>query len=176
MTDLADQITLRPEAKSDHEMMYRCYRHVRTPELQNAGFPEEHADEFLRSQYDAQQASYKYESPDAEYCVIQLKGRPVGRHYLDRSLGTLRVMDLMVLPEFADKGIEQHLIRELMDESRRTGEMVEAWVEEFRGTDKAYLDLGFTYIEGDEVHQRLGWPAEAAAKAKEEADAREEAP
>jgi GNAT superfamily N-acetyltransferase len=78
------RVALRPVAAGDEEFLLSVYASTREQELAQVPWSEEQKTAFLRQQSEAQRREYDVRYPEAEYDVILLDGRPVGRLWIGR--------------------------------------------------------------------------------------------
>jgi GNAT superfamily N-acetyltransferase len=112
---------------------------------------------FVEQQFSAQDETYRARYPDGEFSIITLDNRPIGRLYVGRRPGEIRVVDITLLPEFRGNGIGTRLIRELMEEAAATGWRVTLYVEAFNPAHRLYTRLGFERIDEYGVYELLEW-------------------
>lgn len=115
---------------------------------------------FIAHQFFAQQDYYKKVYPDAAYLIIQLGDQAAGRLYLERHLieGTIRIIDIALLPEFRSQGIGEYLLRSLQEEARQAGKTLSIHVEKFNRALNLYKRLGFEIIhETHGVYLLMEW-------------------
>jgi GNAT superfamily N-acetyltransferase len=136
-------ITLRIASPEDQEFLYQVYASTRTNELALVDWDEERKEQFLRMQFNAQDTYYRDHYPGAEFWVIEMDTKPVGRLYLHRKPDDLRIMDIALLPEFRRKGIGAGLLRRVLMEGDQTGVPVSIHVERFNPALNLYRRLGF---------------------------------
>jgi GNAT superfamily N-acetyltransferase len=118
---------------------------------------------FLAQQFNAQDETYRGRYPDGDFSVITLNDQPIGRLYVGRLPGEIRVIDITLLPEFRGHGIGTGLIRDLMGEASGTGARVTLYVEAFNPAHRLYTRLGFTRIDEYGVYELLEWRPEPSA-------------
>jgi len=82
-------------------------------------------------------------------------GAPVGRLYVARTSGEVRILDLALLPERRNMGIGTRLLRDLIAESNRDGVPVRIWVETFNPSLRLFERLGFAVTEEKSFHYLL---------------------
>lgn len=154
-------INLRSTTPDDQALLMAIYGSTRTAELdQVPEWTEEHRQAFVAHQFQAQDAYYKEVYPNSEYSVIQLGNQPVGRLYVERHLikGTIRIVDIALLPEFQNRGIGEYLLRKLQEEARLAGKSLTIHVEKFNRALNFYTRLGFEVIkETHGVYLLMEW-------------------
>lgn len=119
---------------------------------------------FLAEQSDLQHRHYVANYPGAELLLIESDAVAIGRIYVYRSPGEIRLMDIALLPGWRNRGIGSALVRELMAEARASGSSLTLHVEPANPAQRLYQRLGFSLIEQRGVYDFLGWnPAESAS-------------
>ncbi len=100
------RVVLRPAVEADYEELVRVYASTRAAELaQVTWWDDDQKLAFCRAQYDAQKEEYDARFPDAEYDVIELEGRTVGRVWVGRAEEEIRLLDIALLPEAQRRGL-----------------------------------------------------------------------
>lgn len=154
-------INLRPTTPEDQALLMAIYGSTRAEELKQVPeWTEEHRQAFVAHQFQAQDAYYKEVYPDSAYSVIQLGAKPVGRLYVERYLieGTIRIIDIALLPEFQNQGIGEYLLRNLQEEARLAGKSLTIHVEKFNRALNFYKRLGFEIVkETHGVYLLMEW-------------------
>jgi ribosomal protein S18 acetylase RimI-like enzyme len=143
-------VTLRPVAPEDDEFLLAVYGSTREAELSQVTWGEGQKELFLRMQFDAQRHEYDARFPDAQYDVILLDGRRVGRLWVGRDEEQIRLLDIALLPEAQNSGVGGALVRRLMDEARRTRKNLRHMVfVDNTDAKRFYERLGFAVVEED---------------------------
>ncbi len=148
---------LRPETSDDLEFLYRLYASTRESEMALVAWDAARKEAFLRMQFSAQREHYLSHYPNASFQVIEIENRPAGRLYVDRWEKEIRVMDIILLPEFRGQGAGSQLLGEILDEGRRTGKIVSVHVEIFNPARRWYQRLGFEVAEDKGVYLLMHW-------------------
>ena len=142
-------ITLRDVTPDDERFLREVYAGTRAYELAMVPWNEEQREVFLRTQFDAQHSHYHSQYPDAKFQLIVSDGEPVGRLYVLREVGAIRILDITVLPPYRNKGIGGALIRVLVDEAEKNKQVVTVWIEHFNPSQKLFQRFGFSVIGDD---------------------------
>ena len=152
-------LALRPAAPEDYEDLVRVYASTRAGELaQVTWWDDAKKLEFCRAQYDAQKREYDARFPDAEYDLILLEGRTVGRLWVGRDDEQIRLLDIALLPEAQNCGIGTALLKRLMAESKRTGKRLRHMVFILnKDALRFYERLGFEIFEDVGGYQPMEW-------------------
>lgn len=142
-------ITLRRVAPGDEEFVYRVYASTRAEELAPLGWSEAQQEAFLRMQFALRQKDYAGRLDPEGHHIILRRGEPVGAIWVSRDPREIRLADLAFLPSARGQGLGTILIRELLDESDRTGKPVRLMVwKTNEAAQRLYRRLGFE-VEGD---------------------------
>jgi GNAT superfamily N-acetyltransferase len=131
---------LRPATDTDRPFLLRVFASTRAAELPSL------SEALVALQFDLQDRSYRQNHPAASFDVILVDGEPAGRLYVDRSSGSIHVIEISLLPEHRGHGIGAHLLRSLLREGRPVTLNV------LRGSDalRLYERLGFEIVrQGD---------------------------
>jgi ribosomal protein S18 acetylase RimI-like enzyme len=142
-------VQLRPITPEDAELLCRIYASTRTEELARVPWTPEQKAAFLRMQFEAQHAHYQQHYRGADFLVVLRGELPVGRLYLHRSAGDLRIVDIALLPEHRGTGLGEALLRELQEEARASGRKLSIHVERLNRALGLYQRLGFRTVQDE---------------------------
>ncbi|MDQ3933340.1 MAG: GNAT family N-acetyltransferase [Actinomycetota bacterium] len=157
-----DEIALRSAAEADRDLLYEVYASTRWEELTPVEWDEATKLQFLRQQFDAQDAYYKANYRDTSYDVILVGGEPAGRLYVARWAEELRIVDIALLPRFRGRGVGTTLLRGLMDEADAAGKPLSIHVEVNNPARSLYDRLGFEEAEDRGVYVLMRRPPAAS--------------
>lgn len=149
--------TLRDADPDDQPFLLTVYASTREAELAQTPWTAEQQDAFVRMQFEAQDSFYRKQYPDADYKVILREGEPVGRLYIVRDDGLIRILDVTVLPEFRNRGIGSELIRGIVDEAAESDRKVHIYIETFNPSLQLFERLGFKSIAEEGINFLLEW-------------------
>ena len=158
-------ITYVPLLDSDEiPLLTRIYGSTRMPELAQTGWTDEQKDAFIRHQFHAQHTYYRHQVyPDADDYLLLQGDTPICRLDLERNLipGTIRIIDITLLPEFHNQGIGRHILTQVQEEARSQQKSVSIHVERFNPAFNLYTSLGFkTISDFNEVYIFMEWMPE----------------
>ena len=125
------QVSLRPAETRDREFLVRLYRTTREAELSLVPWSEDEKQQFAELQFAAQDAAYHGRYPDGDFLIVEAAGQPIGRLYTGRLPDEIRVIDIVLLPEFCGRGIGGGLIATVMDRATGAGLAVRLYVEQW---------------------------------------------
>ena len=139
--------SLRPIEPLDDDFLFALFAGSRRQELEAARWTKAEEDQFLYGQYRLQKASYERQFPRAEFRVVVLEQRPIGRYYVDFGSSEIRLIDITLLPEVRGKGIGSSFLRRLIETSIATNRPISLHVEEANRAFHWYLRFAFRPIE-----------------------------
>jgi ribosomal protein S18 acetylase RimI-like enzyme len=161
---MRDRISFRPETAEDEPFLYRLYVSTREPEMRMVPWPDEQKTTFLRQQFSAQTTHYKTHYAGADYSIILYDGKPAGRLYLHQKPDDLRIMEILLAPEYRGSGIGTTLLREILDRAAAGGHSVSIHVEQENPALRLYERLGFRQIDTFGVYLLMEWKPGAEAE------------
>ena len=118
--------------------------------------------QFLDDQFALQHAHYAKVYIGADLLLIENVGLPIGRIYLYRTAGEIRLMDIALIESERGRGIGTALLREIMEEAHATNRQLTLHVEPDNPAQRLYQRLGFQLIEHRGVYDFLGWKSAAS--------------
>jgi len=157
------EVSFRPVEPGDGEFLQSLYASTREAEMALVPWSDKEKEAFLRMQFEAQDKYYREQFRDAEFSVMKLAGRPIGRLYVDRREDEIRIIDIALLPEHRGKGIGSRVMKSLLDEGKNSGKPVRIHVEKNNPALRLYHRLGFTKIEDRGVYDLMEWRCDAGA-------------
>ncbi|KAA1426181.1 GNAT family N-acetyltransferase [Nocardioides antri] len=160
MSTTADRVThtLRAATPQDREFLLALYGTTRD-DLSLLPLDEEQRDALVRMQFHAQDMHYRQTNPNADVDVIEVDGRLVGRLYVDRRPGDIRIIDISLLPEDRDAGLGSALIRAVQAEAAASGRTVSLHVAVGNRAADLYVRLGFRVMSDVGVYRLMEWRA-----------------
>lgn len=153
----APGVALREATSADEPFLRALYRGVRAPELAQTAWGEERRRAFCDAQFDLQDQWYRSHYDGARFLVIERDGAPIGRLYLHRSAGELRVIDVALVAQARGQGLGTALVRGLQEDARRAGLALTLHVESFNPARALYARLGFRDDAVEGLYVRLRW-------------------
>ena len=151
---MMSHVGLRTVLASDDQFLFELFTSTR-PDIHCLSLPVEKKRLLARMQFDAQTLHYRSHFANADFCVVTLRGRPVGRLTVHDRPGEIRVIDIALIPEQRNAGIGTKLLVDVIERAHRAGKPVRLHVEK-GGRSKALYDrLGFVAVEVKEMHVLL---------------------
>src|SRR4029077_19392119 len=83
-------VSLRPIRPEDRAFLMRVYAATRAAEIALLPWTDMEKDAFVTMQFEAQHQCYQDQFAGARFDVIELRGEPAGRLYVDRRDGEIR--------------------------------------------------------------------------------------
>jgi ribosomal protein S18 acetylase RimI-like enzyme len=151
------QLTCRPATADDEPFLAKVYAGTRAAELATVPWTDEQKAAFVEMQSAAQARYYREHYPDTSFDVIVLDDEQVGRLYVARWTGEIRIVDIALLTEFCGRGIGTTLVGTLQAEAQAAGKPLRIHVERFNPALRLYERLGFRQIEDRGVYLFLEW-------------------
>lgn len=153
----AKALALRPTAPDDEPFLYDVFASTRSEEMKLLPWDEAMKEAFLKQQFAAQRDYYLQHYPDAQYQIILLDERPVGRLYVHRRENEIRILDITILPQYRSAGLGTPLVKEVMSEGERSGLAVSIYVDNFSPAIRLFERLGFSKIEENGINVLFKW-------------------
>jgi predicted GNAT family acetyltransferase len=151
------EVTRRRVVPGDRDFLLAVYASGRLEELDQVSWAPGQREEFLEQQFAAQDATYRARYPVGDFQVIELGGTAIGRLYVGRLPGEIRLVDITLLAAYRGRGIGSGLIWDLMAEAATTGSNMTLYVEAFNPAHRLYSRLGFHKIGEHGVYELLAW-------------------
>ncbi|MGH8531659.1 MAG: GNAT family N-acetyltransferase [Gammaproteobacteria bacterium] len=141
----------------DQAFLLEVYAGTRREELALTDWDEGKKARFLQMQFAAQHRCYQDYYTETDFLIILLDELPVGRLYLARWPGEIRIVDLALLPAHRNAGIGTRIIQDILAEATLAGKPVRIHVEKLNPALRLYERLGFTRIADKGVYWFLEW-------------------
>ncbi len=153
-------LKLRFFSERDVPFLKKIYFSTREAELnQVSDWTEGMKQAFLTQQFDAQHEYYQKNYLDANFFVIEKGKEIIGRLYYKQDFeGTLRIIDIAILPKFQNKGLGTSILNDIMEYAKTLEQPITIHVESFNPAIALYKRLGFQKIsETNGVYYLLQW-------------------
>jgi ribosomal protein S18 acetylase RimI-like enzyme len=158
-------LACRPMTDEDLPFLFGLYASTRAQEVAASGWPAHVQLQFLQQQFAAQHHHYTTYYPQAEWLVVEHRGRAVGRLYVEEWPTQFRIIDIAMVPEAQGKGFGTALIDDIFSRARAAGKKVSIHVEKNNPAMQLYHRLGFAKAEDKGVYDLLEWSPEVEAGA-----------
>jgi GNAT superfamily N-acetyltransferase len=155
----ASSISLRPPSSEDDPFLVRLFRSFRNDIDRAIGLSETERDTFTRQQFEAQRRSYRQRYPNSEHRIVTVHGDDAGRIWVNYRDDEVRLIDIMLLPSFQERGVGTELINRVKAEARRLGAPVRHMVHRDNyDAQSFYRRLGFKEIfSPTPSHLKMEW-------------------
>lgn len=141
---LADQgLSLRTEEVWDDAFLLALYRSTREAEMALFGWSEEQKHLFIAQQFEAQRRHYRQTMAGCSFDVIERRGAPIGRLYVEERESQLHIVDVALIPEERGHGIGTALLQGLIARAAAMNKAVGIFVEHANPAQSLYRRLGF---------------------------------
>ncbi len=156
-----ERLTLRAVTADDESFLLFVYDSSRAEELAQVQWQEGQREAFVKWQFDLQRREYDARYPGAEYDVILVDDQAAGRIWIGRDAEEIHLLDIVVLPEFQNRGVGRALMNSLIDEARQCGKVLRHMVF-IMNIDalRFYERLGFVVIEEMGAYKHMEWKSE----------------
>ncbi|HEV7768223.1 MAG TPA: N-acetyltransferase [Thermoanaerobaculia bacterium] len=162
---MRERISFRPETDDDKELLYGLYASTRAPEMEVVPWTDEEKEQFLRMQFHAQTLHYKNNYVGAVYSIILVDGAPAGRLYLHEKRDDVRIMDIVLAPEYRGTGVGSIILADILERAAAAKQAVSIHVEQYNPAMRLYERLGFQKIDEHGVYWLMEWRPEGAEPA-----------
>lgn len=140
-------VSLRPVTADDGSLLLAIYRSTRAEELALVSWwSDDQKAAFVQMQLEAQHAHYRNTFPQAEYSVVMVHDRAVGRLYTAEMENELRILDLTLLPEERNAGIGTGILTQLLQACESQQKALSIHVESFNPSIGLLERLGFRKV------------------------------
>lgn len=158
------QLTSRPSVAEDKDFLSQLYASTRQAEIAAFGWDEFQKNAFLNIQFNAQQNWYQTAYPHAEWRIILLDGKTIGRIIVARSANSAILVDISLLPDHCGQGFGTRLLHELLEQCQQDGLSLRLQVLRTNPAQRLYERLGFQRTGEDQIYLQMEWrPAETSA-------------
>jgi ribosomal protein S18 acetylase RimI-like enzyme len=151
--------SLRHACPNDIAFLLALYASFRSDELAAVPWSPEQKQAFLEQQFFAQHRHYRSVYPEADYLVVEIGDKPVGRLYLDAVKERWLIVDIGFLPEWRRQGKGTALLTAIQREATTSEACVLTLHVEQRNcrAQALYQRLGFRGINDVGSHIKMEW-------------------
>ena len=153
------EISLRPITENDRDFLYNLYANSRETELAQVVWQQMPMDKttFLTSQFEAQHHHYTTNFIGANFSIVMWNDKPIGRFYIDHRQEEIRLLDIILLPEYRNQGIGSAFLTNILDEAKQMSVPVRLHVEYDNPAMNLYQRFGFYCLEDKGVYKLMEW-------------------
>lgn len=147
------ELFFRSILESDMPILFQIYASTRRHEMDMVvDWSHDQKTKFLQQQFLAQHQYYQQQFADANFDLICVGEKGIGRLYIDRREKEIRIIDIALLPEYRNHGIGTRILKNLLTEAIELNKLVRIHVEKMNPALKLYKRLGFKIIEDKGVY------------------------
>ncbi|MDR6850510.1 GNAT superfamily N-acetyltransferase [Sphingomonas sp. BE123] len=139
----AHGIAYRDWSPDDYAFTEALYASTRIDELAPTGWPDDAKQAFLTQQHHAQHLHYQQHYAAGDWLIIEREGASIGRLYLHPFPGSIRIVDIALVPAARRQGIGGAILRDVIDWAGAQQLGVSIHVEKANPARSLYLSLGF---------------------------------
>ena len=158
---MKDAIELRPAAAEDDIFLFDLYRTESATRFAALHLPPGQLDGLLRMQFNAREAQYRAQYPNADFDVVLHNAEPAGNFYAVRGPESFVLVDITLSPDRRGAGIGTRLVEGLSDAARAAGKPLLAHVLLDNRAWTLWQRLGFRHVSDDGVYRRIELPSVA---------------
>ncbi|MEC1179522.1 GNAT family N-acetyltransferase [Metasolibacillus meyeri] len=151
------QLKLKTISQEDIPFLFTIYASTRKQEVDKWGWTEEQQNTFLTMQWQAQQASYSQQFPQASQWLILFENNAIGRCIIEDLQQYLHLIDLSILPNYQGKGIGTTVLKRLQQMVTQDEKPLCLKVLRTNPAKQLYERLGFKQIGVDELYVEMQW-------------------
>jgi ribosomal protein S18 acetylase RimI-like enzyme len=151
------EILLRPVTPDDRPFLFNLYAETRAEELALTNWNEAQRQAFLEMQFRAQEADYTRRFPDGQFSIITCSGSPIGRITIAREPDEIRVVDLIIAPEWRNNGLGTSLLKAVFQEAIESNKPVRLSVLKEDRAMRLYERLGFRVTKDLGLYEEMEW-------------------
>ena len=158
--------SVRDETTGDDAYLLKLYGQVRAPELARVpDWTDEQKTQFVVQQFNAQRHHYRTRIAECRFMVIEHRGLPIGRLYLQERETRWQIVDIALEGERRGAGLGRALISHVCDAAHGMGKGVGLFVEHDNPAQRLYRRLGFRTVCDTGVYAELEWMPGSVADA-----------
>jgi len=140
-------LSFRPVTAADDAFLFELYASTRQ-DIAALGLGDSRRTALMHVQWMAQRNGYRLRFPNADHQVVLVNGQQVGRLWVSREPGEVRVVDITLLPTHRGTGVGTSLLRSLQEEAALAGKPLRLSVARESPARRLYERLGFTLTPG----------------------------
>jgi len=157
---LSKGYTLRPETDDDIPFLMDLYGTTREQELAQVDWTQAQKGAFIAHQFNAQRIHYRGQISGCTFEVIEKRGVPIGRLYLQERETRLHIVDIALMPDSCGQGIGSAILSAMIETAGGRGKGVGIFVEKYNPALRLYRRLGFTEIQNTDIYFEMEWVPE----------------
>jgi|GEM_PF-1344619 len=157
MIDKLELIELIDESQIHHEFLFSLFVSTRAAEMAAWGWSNPQALQFLSSQYDLQQRSYRQQFRNLKTYMICQAEQPMGVIQLEEQTNSIRIINLIIATSLQRLGIGTSVLRFLQSIAVQQRKSIELTVENTNLAKQWYIHLGFAVVSVQDWNSSMIW-------------------
>ena len=134
------------------------YGEVRRQEFKGVEWDEATYNAFIAMQFRAREIAYKQQFPDRENLIIEVDFVPAGAVIVADTGGELRLVDIVISPEYRRRGVAREVISRLKERAADVDQPLTLHVDVGNvAAIRLYESLGFQTTGTGQLHYRMEW-------------------
>lgn len=150
-------ISFRPINDNDLPFLQTLYGTTRAAELAMVPWSDDQKSNFIEMQFRAQHTYYQQQFSDADFNIVVKGDTAIGRLYTDERDEEIRIIDIVLLPDYQRQGIGKALLQDIMQQAKELRVPVTIHVEKNNPAMVLYQALGFELVEDQGVYDLMRW-------------------
>lgn len=114
---------------SDEPFLYQLFAATQGQQFYLLPLEPAQRDALIRMQFEAQRGSYRQQYPESEHSIILVDGQPGGRLWVDESGEEMRVIDIVLAPEYQGRGIGKQVLEQVIAKADGAGKALRLFVD-----------------------------------------------
>ena len=159
-------VSLQPVTAAAEPFLLQVYASSRADEMALVPWSEEQKQAFLTAQFNAQQQHYEKTYPDARHDIVMVEGDPAGRMFVARLATEIRIVDVVLLPNYRNRRIGSRLLNDLKHEADKLGIPLRVYVEHFNPSFPIFVHHDFIAGKQEGFHILMEWVPRSSQKQK----------
>ncbi len=149
----------RSAALTDIPFLRRLYWSFRSEEMEPVPWLQEMKRAFINGQFNLQHRHYVSVFSSADFLILQDKGQPIGRLYIDSSVERWHIIDIGFLPEWRNGGRGLALLKAIQHQAQTAGASGVYLHVERRNmrAQTLYHRLEFHEVDASDTHIGMEW-------------------
>ena len=157
---LSQGYTLRTETDDDIPFLMQLYGTTREQELAQVDWTQAQKGAFVAQQFNLQRVHYRNQISGCAFDVIEKRGVPIGRLYLQERETRLHIVDIALMPDSCGQGIGSAILNAMIETAGSLGKGVGIFVEKYNPALRLYRRLGFSEIQNTDIYFEMEWVPE----------------
>ena len=149
------KLKLRPITDKDKHFLHGLYATTREDEMKVVPWSEDEKTQFVKMQFEAQHTHYHRTYIGANFDIIRLNGKDIGRLYVHRKKDELRLMEITLAKKYRNQGIGTQIIEELIQEAKKKQVFMRLYVEQYNPAFQLYSRFGFKVVGENGVYKHM---------------------